>query len=270
MGKKKEDSLTKILGRKLVGKIIELQRCDKFGQSHWSCLAQIKEISTGRNPVNNKKIKGELENQLKYIPILQPQPDLVFWCVDKDEKEYSVAIEAKIANQQSRMRSFYEGIGQALALNRLGFDYSGLYLYFLGDFAEIHKRGAETWSFVRNDLRLPLDFTYFQVKGNSDATDFSVMQYDGRQSGFELVKDINDPQFRITFKYPNPVKDNSPQREIQQALRNFLPREKNDEVDTSPDSNFTWSSPSKHFLTSQSGSLATSGVSNQKVRNEGD
>jgi hypothetical protein len=135
------------------------------------------------------------------------------------------AVEVKSFTQSEfgyRM-CFYEGIGQALALHRYGFDHVALW-HFISDSIPlelVNRYGAETWSFIRNDLCMPLDFSYIRIGTVNDAPTFHVMQYSGRQNGFELLE-IDRPQFQIRWRYPNPIKEFETQKIIRSSLELWL------------------------------------------------
>jgi hypothetical protein len=153
-----------------------------------------------------------LQTVLGYVPILQPELDMVLW-----KGSTMFGVELKVFSDSPhqadrvRLRSFYEGIGQALALHRFGFDFSGLWLLFRGAGEDVMRRGSTAWAFVR-ETGLPLDFSYFKVDSR-----FRPMQYAGSQTGYELLP-IDDPRFRIRFKYRNPIQGKPEQRVIRAAL----------------------------------------------------
>lgn len=171
-------------------------------------------IEIHRRPYNSPKVKRCLKTVLGYVPILQPELDMILW-----RESETVAVEAKVFTPTS-MRSFYEGIGQALALHRFGFDYASLWLFFLDVNEDNLRRGPTSWGFIRDQLELPLDFTYFRVEttdGDLDDCKFITMQYRGSQQGYELL-DIGDPEFDIRFKWQNPIRDHYEQRAIRYAI----------------------------------------------------
>ena len=170
-------------------------------------------IEIHRRPYNSPKLRRCLKTVLGYDPILQPELDMVLW-----RKSELVAVEAKVFTPPS-MRSFDEGIGQALALHRFGFDYASLWCLFLDVNEDDLRRGSTSWSFIR-DLDLPLDFTYFTMETTSGGLDecrFIPRQYLDSQQDYGLL-DIAHPEFRIDFRYPNPIRDVYEQRAIRIAL----------------------------------------------------
>jgi len=84
-----------------------------------------------------------------------------------------------------------------------------------------NRYGAEAWAFVRNDLCLPLDFSYFSVSSNGSENLFKVMQYTERQGGVEILP-INHPKFRITWKYSNPIRYVDVQKEMRATMEWWL------------------------------------------------
>ena len=103
--------------------------------------------------------------------------------------------------------AFYKGIDQALALYKYGFDNVALWHFFSSNIElnEINNFGPETWFFIRNSLRLPLNFSYFLIQSNNNNNKFRVLQYTDRNKGFSLEKNIDDTDFPIIFKYGNPL-----------------------------------------------------------------
>jgi hypothetical protein len=139
--------------------------------------------------------------------------DMVLW-----RGSETIAVEVKVFTPP-KMRSFYEGIGQALALHRYGFDYAALWLLFLNASDDDLRRGSTAWEFVRK-LRLPLDFTFFKVEavdGGIDNCRFRSMQYLDSQRSYEL-REIDDPKFNIHFDWLNPLAQECEQRVIRKAL----------------------------------------------------
>jgi hypothetical protein len=176
--------------------------------------SKFQRIETHRIPAFSPKVKRCLESVLGYVPILQPELDMILW-----RESGTMVVEVKVSTP-SNMRSFYEGIGQALALHRFGFDYASLWLLFLDATPDDLRRGATAWEFIRNRFRLHLDFTYFQVEtidGDLDNCKFYPMQYLGSQEGYRLL-DIGAPNFNIRPKWQNPIRNLYEQRAIRYAL----------------------------------------------------
>lgn len=108
-------------------------------------------------------------------------------------------------------------------MHRYGFDHVALWHFISDDIPldAINKYGAETWSFIRNDMRMPLDFSYIKIDNTNKDYTFSVMQYTDRQTGVELLP-IDNPQFQIKWRNPNPIKDLSAQRAVRSSLELWL------------------------------------------------
>ena len=179
------------------------------------------EIHIHRKPSVSPKMRKYIEQQLGYIPILQPEIDMIFR--EKSGKLNAVEVKLLRSSEAGYNMPFYLGIGQALALHRFGFDNVALWLFVLENVPmdKMNQYGAEAWAFVRNDLNLPLDYTYFQVEMRGKNPKYHVMQYISRQKGFMLLK-IDDPSFRIKWKYGNPIMNNPVQRIIRGALECWL------------------------------------------------
>ncbi len=180
-------------------------------------------VYTNRKPSASPKVKEYLKKELGYIPILQPEIDILL----KDNLERLYAIEAKLFKGEiTYSLPYYEGLGQAIALHKYGFDYAALYTFFLTDtnINSMNRYGAEIWTFIRNDLCLPLDFTYFHVIEKENDYEFNVMQYSQRQVGVKLIP-IDDPRFNITFKHPNPIRDYPLPMKIREAIEKWLRNE---------------------------------------------
>lgn len=176
--------------------------------------SKFKSIEIHRKPASSSKVRQCLKSVLGYVPILQPELDMILW-----RESETIAVEVKVCTP-SNMRPFYEGIGQALALHRFGFDYATLWLLFLDVSEADQRRGSTAWEFIRNRLELHLDFTYFQVQTADDGLDdcqFYPMQYLGSQRGYKLLN-IGDPDFYIRPKWRNPIRDEYEQRAIRQTF----------------------------------------------------
>ncbi len=182
---------------------------------------KFKQVFTNKKPSASQNLRERLEARLGYIPLLQPEIDLCFL----DSKGSFTAAEVKVftGSEFSFKTPFYEGIGQALALHRYGFDACALWFMFPGlePPSGINKYGPEAWAFVQNDLGLPLDFSYFFVKETRSGHVFHVMQYEGRQNGYALLP-IDDPHFRIEWRHPNPLKCFPVQKALRETLEWYL------------------------------------------------
>ncbi len=197
MNRKAEDVLVKELGEQL--------------------RVRVSDVWTHRKPSASSKFKSAIKKRIGYIPILQPEIDL---CMRLNDG-HLVAVEVKLftGTVLTYRTPFYEGIGQALALHRYGFDSVALWFLFAegAEADALNRYGAEAWAFVINDLCLPLDFSYLAVKNDGSRNHFEVFQYTGHQQGYKL-KSIDDPDFPIRWKFLNPIRD----LPVQQALRATL------------------------------------------------
>jgi len=189
------------------------------------CLQLIKKfdwIKKRNNPATSKIVKKYLKEKLNYIPLLQPDIDIIFL-----EKSGNLnAVEVKLFRPKStgfKMR-FYKGIDQALALHRYGFNYVALWQFFHPsiNMDDINKYGAESWYFIRNRLKLPLDFSYFKIILEDDEYKFHILQYESPSTGFSLGKAIDDSDFRIDWKYENPYKNDRTSVEIRESIIKYL------------------------------------------------
>lgn len=176
-----------------------------------------KPLSSYKGPM-----RRHLKKELGGIPILQPEIDMIF----QEHSGQLNAAEIKLfrSDDVSYRMSFYEGIGQALALNRFGFDHVALWFLFTPEVPDekINKFGAEAWSFVRNDMNLQLDFSYFRIKKDNGNLTFWVMQYAGRQTGFSLGWRLDDPEFPITWRHRNPIRCDTIPRTIRESIERFV------------------------------------------------
>jgi len=199
--KKLEDELVKKLAHKISSKY--------------------KNFYTNRKPSSSSKCRNYLKIKLPHIPILQPEIDLIL--ESHDGQLYAAEVKLFKTEEVNFNLPFYLGLGQALALHRYGFDKASLFHLFLGKNlpARINIYGPEIWAFIRNDLCIPLDYSYIWVEEKEMEYDFHVMQYIGRQNGIKLLK-IDDPNFNINFRYENPIKDQPTQKIMRECLELWL------------------------------------------------
>jgi hypothetical protein len=178
-------------------------------------------VWTHRKPSSSSRFTSAIKARLGYVPILQPEIDL---CMRLDDGRL-VAVEAKLfkGTGPTFATPFYQGIGQALALHRYGFDHCALWFLFEDGAQELatNRYGAEAWAFVRNDLCLPLDFTYLAVERVGSGNAFNVIQYTDRQAGFSLGP-IDAPTFLLTWKHSNPIRHSPVQRALRETLDEWL------------------------------------------------
>lgn len=178
------------------------------------------EIWTNRKPSASIHFQERVQEKLGYVPILQPEIDM---CILSTSGKL-VAVEAKLFRGDMTFRTpFYEGIGQALALLRFGFDAVALWFLFPQGTSTVglNRYGAEAWSFIRDDLSLPLDFSYLSAISNGFQNKYEVMQYDSRQNGYRLLP-IDDPHFVLTWKHPNPIRCFPVQIVLRETLEWYL------------------------------------------------
>jgi hypothetical protein len=164
--------------------------------------------------------KQALQERFGFLPVLN-EVDMIL----VGEQGQFDAIEAKCftVDGGSFSRPFYDGIGQSLSLMRYGFDHVALWHLFSGDIDQrrLDRYGASTWWFLRNQTGLPLEFTYFKVRGYPSDPQFVVMQYEGPSTGAELLP-IDSSHFRITWKHPNPFKETQDGQYLRAALADAL------------------------------------------------
>lgn len=179
-------------------------------------------VWTNKKPSASPKFRAYIKEKLGYVPILQPEIDLCFL----SSQNHLVAVEAKLfsGSELTYKTPFYEGIGQALALHRYGFDAAALWFLFPEgvNTTGMNRYGAEAWSYIRNDLRLPLDFSYLAVERVGSKNKFSVMQYTGRQQGFKIGVPIDHPRFRLSWNHPNPIRCYPVQQALREAIEWYL------------------------------------------------
>jgi hypothetical protein len=176
-------------------------------------------IRTRSRPRSSKIVK-EIESELKYLPILQPEIDICM--LDSNDKFTAIEVKACTKKNTKANKPFYEGIGQAIALTRYGFD--AVALWFILDNGSEKKSGAQAWWFIRNEFKLPLDFSFFVAKKNGDKWQFDTLQYlDAIHS--EVIGTLGDPP--PEWKYPNPILQNEEQRIIRKHLLEWIVQDPN-------------------------------------------
>ena len=155
-----------------------------------------------------------------YVPVLN-EIDMIF--VRHEGHMCAAEVKCLQVKKGSMSRAFYDGVGQALSLLRYGFDHVALWHLFVGDMEDARRDryGAGTWWFLRNELGLPLEFSYFRIDGDSQNPAFVVMQYTGPNTAADILP-IDHPQFAITWKYPNPLRDDPHAKKLRRILANTL------------------------------------------------
>jgi len=158
-------------------------------------------------PIANKPdFRNTIVEQFGYAPVLN-EIDMIF--IEASGALRAVEVKYfKLKDKYSFNRPFYDGIGQALTLLRYGFDNVGLWHLFSDEIEEerFDRYGANTWSFIRNDLRFPLEYTYFTVSDQQYDPNFTIRQYISRSGGITLCP-IDDPDFQMNWRYPNPFRE---------------------------------------------------------------
>ena len=180
-------------------------------------------VDVHRKPSASGPLREELRRIFNYVPILQPEIDICF----ENQNNQLLAAEVKVfpAQALSFTLPFYEGIGQALALHRYGFDYVSLWFFFYGrvDDQLMRQYGAQAWSFIRNELGLELDFTFFRAERNNSSYDFTIYQYTSNATAYQLCA-FND--FEFVFRHPNPIRHHDVPSRIRSILEPWLKAKK--------------------------------------------
>ncbi len=181
---------------------------------------QYRNIFSHVNLANKNNFSQILQQSFGYIPVLN-EIDLIL----QERNGKLRAVEVKFYKIEGKKfdKPFYSGLGQALSLLRYGFDNVALWHLFPEEIDQnlFDRYGAGAWSFIRDDLKLPLEFNYFKVTDYLQKPEFIVMQYISRSKGFELIP-INNPDFKITWKYPNPILENRQTQIFRKALEDSL------------------------------------------------
>lgn len=168
------------------------------------------------------------------VPPLQPEIDMIL-CKDKT----MMAIELKYFRRKRRGldHSFYEGIEQALALLRWGFDYVALWQLFEHPSIspeELWFYGGWTWNFLHaphehGGLKLPIEFTFMLVRATNQGYDFHPVQPERIDGSIRLkvLRPPYDPKFRISTPHPNILLDRCPEvKRLRSMLEEWLETQK--------------------------------------------
>lgn len=174
-----------------------------------------------KKPSASRWFREETKRILGNIPILQPELDIVI--KTNDSKLNAIEVKYLTRLQKGFNLPFYEGIGQALALSRFGFDHVGLWLFVDEriNHEMLNQYGAQSWYFVRNELKLPLEYSYFKVSKKGKRSVFKIMQYENYSSGHELAN-LNANNFLFTWKYPNPLSGHPKQNKFRGIIESYL------------------------------------------------
>lgn len=164
--------------------------------------------------------KDALVKRFGFLPVLN-EVDMIL--IGEQGQLYAIEVKCFTVNGGSFNRPFYDGIGQSLSLLRYGFDNVALWHIFSDDIDQVKldRYGAATWWFIRNQTGLPLDFTYFKVRGTDRDPQFLVMQYNSPNTGSELIP-IYNSNFSITWKHPNPFLKTDEGKYLRAALIDAL------------------------------------------------
>jgi hypothetical protein len=182
---------------------------------------KFKKIWIHKKPSASSKIKEKLISSFGNLPILQPEFDMIFKTFD--DKLMAIETKSLVLTDKGHNMAYYQGIGQALSLLRFGFDHVGLWLFVDPQVTDnnLNKYGAESWHFIRNEVKLPIEYSYFKIDTSGLRLKFQVMQYTSQQSGYELI-DIGSPNFQITWKYKNPLMKSKNVQILRKHIESFL------------------------------------------------
>lgn len=166
------------------------------------------------------------------VPPLQPEIDMIF-C----KKKAMTAVELKYFQHKGKGldHSFYEGIEQALALLRWGFDHVALWQLFESSISpeELWFYGGWTWSFLHGTpdlggLRLPIEFTFMRTEKSNQGYDFYPIQPDWTNGSISLkvLSPPYDPRFEITAPHNNTLLACSEVVRLREMLEEWLATQK--------------------------------------------
>ncbi|MCJ7559883.1 hypothetical protein MUO79_04605 [Candidatus Bathyarchaeota archaeon] len=214
----------------------ELKR--KFDQSP---KPKYDKIFVSKKPFQVKSLKEKwfeiygkpLRVDPKLVPPLQPEIDMIL-CKGRT----MMAIELKYFRRKGRGldHSFYEGIEQALALLRWGFDYVALWQLFehpsIGK-DELWFYGGWTWNFLHappeyGGLNLPLEFTFMLVRKKNQGYDFLPIQPEriGGSIRLAVLYPPYDPRFEIRTPHRNTLLSCSEVIRLREMLDEWLETQK--------------------------------------------
>ena len=169
---------------------------------------------------------------LTLVPPLQPEIDLIF-C----EGSELTAVELKHFRRKGRglNHSFYEGIGQALALLRWGFDHVALWQLYDEDISkeELWFYGGWTWIFLHakpedGGLNLPIEFTFYVVQRVENGYDFRPINPIINGGKIKLIYALPPyhPDFHWHSKYTNPLLVRTDVKKLREAMIQWLETQK--------------------------------------------
>lgn len=146
--------------------------------------------------------------------VLQPDIDIVL----KHEDGRLCAIEVKWFPRNAQRRAFHEGLGQALALLGYGFDSAALWPVFQDDDV-LRRYGSRAWFLVRNQLKLPLDFTpLVRCRGSDGRPEYAVWQYEGPTDCHDTGKTIASAPTVFAQGNRNPLLSSEPAKTLRTHL----------------------------------------------------
>lgn len=164
----------------------------------------------------------------KIAPPLQPEIDMIL-C--KNDKMIAVELKYFEPRGESLSRSFYEGIGQTLALLRWGFDNVALWqLYETSTSPEaLWFYGGYTWQFLHGSsdqggLGLPIEFTFMRIGRTNEGYEFRPIQprLIDNAIRLDLLLPPYHPNFEIRAPHPNPLLRDPRIQELRNGLINWL------------------------------------------------
>jgi len=183
---------------------------------------KFKNIFIHKNPVQSTTAKRYLDENLGFIPSLQPEIDMIF----VENTGMVNAIEVKLIKLKDigQRARYYKGLEQSIALLRYGFDHVGLWNIFTSDIPidKINEYGAQTCDFLRDKLKIPLDFTYFRLIQEKKDFKFQILQPTSNNTGFILSKLLDDPQFKIEWRYGNPLLNTPIVKTLRASLNSYI------------------------------------------------
>lgn len=193
-------------------------------------------IYINKRPFQSPKLKKQwyeiygrpLNVSPSLIPPLQPEIDMILFKGDT-----MISVEIKYFRRKGRGldHPFYEGIEQALALSRWGFDNVALWQLFEETITkeELFFYGGWTWNFLHAEpmflgLKLPIEFTMMRVKKRDREFDLIPINV----LGPVLVEILPpyDPKFEIRAPHPNPLLVSPEVKRLRKILIEWLKTQK--------------------------------------------
>lgn len=209
---------------------IELKR--RFDETH---PRKYDEIHIFARPFRSARLK-RLWNELygprtsfhEITPPMQPEIDMIL-C--KNEELLAVELKYFETSGKSLSHSFYQGIGQTLALLRWGFNHAALWqLYETSTSPEaLWFYGGYTWQFLHGSheqggLELPIEFTFMRVEKDNEGYDFRPIQPRLVQDAvrLDLLLPPYHPRFEITTPHRNPLLRSTRVQKLRKGLIEWL------------------------------------------------